>query len=202
MFGMTELPFAVFPGNNHHQGDQIRGFGFLHDGSFDTIFRFLSVVGFATPFGGGFLPPPGDIDTRQAIEAFMLAFDSNLAPVVGQQVTRSAHNASSADARIDLLIARADVGECDLIAKSEFLGRELGFLYKGGGQFITNRASLPPIRDSLMRNVLVRLGAALTYTCAPPGSGHRLGVDRDGDGYFDGDETDKGSDPADPTSTP
>jgi hypothetical protein len=42
----------------------------------------------------------------------------------------------------------------------------------------------------------------VTYTCAPPGSGERIGIDRDEDGYLDGDELDAGSDPADPDSTP
>jgi hypothetical protein len=40
----------------------------------------------------------------------------------------------------------------------------------------------------------------VTYTCTPPGSGERLGIDRDGDGALDGDEEDAGTDPADPNS--
>ena len=32
-------PF-INPGDNGHKGDQVRGFGFLHDGSIDTVFRF------------------------------------------------------------------------------------------------------------------------------------------------------------------
>ena len=40
MFGMPAVPF-LDAGDNGHQGDQIRGFGFLHDGSIDTVFRFL-----------------------------------------------------------------------------------------------------------------------------------------------------------------
>ena len=36
MFGMAAPPFGILPGDNDHQGDQVRGFGFLHDGSFDT----------------------------------------------------------------------------------------------------------------------------------------------------------------------
>jgi hypothetical protein len=36
----------------------------------------------------------------------------------------------------------------------------------------------------------------------PPGTGHRIGVDRDRDGYLDRDELDNGSDPGDPASTP
>ena len=43
---------------------------------------------------------------------------------------------------------------------------------------------------------------ALTLTAVPLGSGWRVGVDRDGDGYADGDEIANGSDPEDPSSTP
>jgi hypothetical protein len=47
----------------------------------------------------------GGDDQRRDVEQFMLAFDSDLAPVVGQQVTLSSENAAAARPRIDLLIA-------------------------------------------------------------------------------------------------
>jgi YVTN family beta-propeller protein len=202
MFGQTELPFAVFPGNNGHQGDQIRGFGFIHDGSFDTVFRFMNVVGFSVIFGApdGFLPPPAPDPRRRQVEAFMLAFDSNLFPIVGQQVTLSHANKNQVGPRIDLLIERAEEGECDLIAKASFLGHELGYLYAGNDTFIPNRAWRPPLSDALMRYLATHTWTELTYTCVPPGSGERLAIDRDGDGLFDGDEDDCGTDPADPNS--
>jgi hypothetical protein len=42
----------------------------------------------------------------------------------------------------------------------------------------------------------------VTYTCVPPGSGKRVGVDRDEDGAWDGDERQSHTDPADPDSKP
>jgi hypothetical protein len=42
----------------------------------------------------------------------------------------------------------------------------------------------------------------VTFTCVPPGSGERIGVDRDGDGVWDGDERDAHTDPGDPDSRP
>ena len=43
---------------------------------------------------------------------------------------------------------------------------------------------------------------ALTFTAVPVGTGWRVGVDRDGDGYANGDEIAAGSDPADRNSVP
>ena len=46
-------------------------------------------------------------DKRRDMEQFVLAFDSDLAPIVGQQITLTSTNGSVVQARIDLLIARA-----------------------------------------------------------------------------------------------
>jgi hypothetical protein len=52
-------PFGILPGDNDHEGDQVRGFGFLHDGSFDTVFRFRRGMGFS-PFVGITIPEGTD----------------------------------------------------------------------------------------------------------------------------------------------
>ena len=105
--------------------------------------------------------------------------------------------------RIDLLKARADVFECDLVAKGRIGFVPVGFVYAGGGgQFLADRQSLPPFDDATLSALVAASNGALTYTCAPPGSGERIGVDRDLDGFLDGDEVAAGSDPADPESTP
>ena len=78
--------------------------------------------------------PPSFIGTgfqndtqRRQVEAFVMAMDSNLAPIVGQQITLDNTNASVAGPRISLLIARANAAypvlgypgarECDLIVR-------------------------------------------------------------------------------------
>jgi DNA-binding beta-propeller fold protein YncE len=205
MFGMAETTF-VNPGDNDAKGDQVRGFGFLHDGSADTAFRFIDMSGFNQLPGvnpGGFPPGPGGNLLRRQVEDFVFAFDTNLFPIVGQQITLTGSNGAVAGPRLDLLAARASAGECDLVVKGQVFGQEIGFLYLGAGTFAGNREALPPIPDALLRLVPVLTGGReLTYTCVPPGSGARVGIDRDGDGYLDGDERDAGSDPADPESTP
>jgi hypothetical protein len=187
-------------------GDQVRGFGFLHDGEIDTVFRFHHAIPFTALFtgaGNGGLPtgPDGERGRRQ-FEAFVLAFPTNLAPIVGQQITVTASSSAAALARARLLRERADAGECDLVAKTELAAVELGFVYVGSGLFRADRRELPPISAAVLQLIAVRGEHPITYTCVPPGSGERIGVDRDGDGIWDGDERDARSDPADPASTP
>jgi DNA-binding beta-propeller fold protein YncE len=203
-FGQPDTPF-IHPGNNDFLGDQIRGFGYLHDGSIDTVFRFLSFFPFSPVFPGNPDGMPFTLEgntMRRQLEAFLLASDSNLAPIVGQQVTLRKTNAAVAGPRINLLKSRADVGECDLVAKSHLGEHELGFTYSGENQFMSNRQAWPVINDVALRALAGVLGLEVTYTCTPPGSGVRIGIDRDSDGFPDGDEEDAGSDPADPASTP
>jgi hypothetical protein len=207
MFGMPRVDFLA-GGDNGHQGPQIRGFGMLHDGSVDTVFRFLG----ATPF------TLTDTDRRH-LEQFMFEFPSDYAPIVGQQATLTAASGGTVGPRIDLLIERAhacfellDVpgaSECDLVVKGNVAGQARGWLGEleggcGPAQpllFRSDRRSDPVLTDLQLRT-LATGDATLTYTCAPPGSGRRMALDHDEDGHFDRDELDAGTDPADPLSTP
>lgn len=203
-----EFFFHVFFGNpNEHLGDQIRGFGYTHDGSADTVFRFHTTIGFlprppgtVTPLdpGNGFNLDitPEKMIVRRQLEQFLLAFDSNFFPVMGQQVTLTDDNATAANPRIDLLINRANLGECDLVARK----KNKGFLYQGDGTFLRSRSDKDPISDAKLRKKAD--SNAVTYTCVPPGNGMRIALDRDEDGFLDGDEIKAGSDPADPNSVP
>jgi DNA-binding beta-propeller fold protein YncE len=184
-------------GPDAFMGDQVRGFGFQHDGAVPDLFRHTS--GFdaspQNPFG---IPNTAEgVTAKRNLEQFLLAFDSNLAPVVGQQVTLSAANHAVANPRIDLLRARADAGECELVAKGRISQTNAGFLYVGNGQFRVDRQSVAPVSDAELRAALEN-DDVLTYTCTPPGSGMRMGLDRDLDGLLDGDEEAQGSDPANP----
>jgi DNA-binding beta-propeller fold protein YncE len=184
-------------------GDQVRGFGFNSDGSVDTLFRFNSGFDFHPIFNSVGMPDtPESVQVKKDMEQYLLAFDTNLAPIVGQQVTLTAVNPTVVGPRINLLRARADVGECELVAKGRVLGHEVGFLYGGSGQFSRDRQGQPPVSDSALRAYIIANGGVLTYTCTPPGSGQRIGLDRDLDGFLDGDERAAGSNPADPLSTP
>lgn len=201
MFGMPSHQF--FPVSGAFTGDQVRGFGFNHDGSVPTLKDFITAsadgLGFnqspATP--GGFLPgPAGDLQ-RSQVEQFQLVFDTNLAPIVGQQATLAWWNGVVAAGRINLLIDRARAGECDLVAKSGGRQGEKGYFYDvASNRFVGNRRCDAPLPDLLLRLRALQEDGELTYTCTPPGSGRRVGIDRDEDGVLDGDEEDAGSDPA------
>ncbi len=195
MFGMPDNP--VNPGSDAFLGDQVRGFGFNHDGSIPTIFRFNGFTSNGAGFNqspttpGGFLPgPAGDLQ-KQQVEQYLLAFDSNLAPIVGQQTTLTTDNATVVGERIDLLIDRARAGECDLVVKGGGDHGEKGYLYDvASGLFRGNRRRDAPVSDASLRQSAAQRGGELTYTCAPPGSGVRIGLDRNEDGILDGDEDD------------
>ena len=166
------------------------------------MFRFNSAFDVSPLNPVGIPISPEGVQAKRDLEQFMLAFDSNLAPIVGQQVTLTTANPQAVAARIDLLMARADAGECDLVAKGRIAENEIGFLYLGGGRFQGDRQGRPALLDRDLRGLALASGAELTYTCVPPGSGTRIGIDRDLDGALDGDERAAGSDPADPSSTP
>ena len=114
----------------------------------------------------------------------MLAFDSNLAPIVGQQVTLTATNQAVAVPRLALMMERAGRGECDLVAKRA--GR--GYLYQAPGLFRSDRLKDALLPDAQLRALASADKGEITYTCVPPGSGRRIGIDRDEDGVLDGDE--------------
>src|SRR5262249_11504975 len=137
MFGFPAIPQISGGGSNLNQGDQVRGFGFLHDGSIDTLFRFHASNVFQL----------NDTDQRN-LEQFVLAFDSNLAPIVGQQVTLTSTNSGVAGPRINLLIARAQANECELTVKGTVGGIARGALRLASGQFRTDRASEALLTDA------------------------------------------------------
>jgi hypothetical protein len=190
MFGIVSSPLVNEYDSGVHTGDQIRGFGFIHDGSMDTMFRFHGQLGFIQdPFLNpmGFTrDAAGDLERRR-VEAFMLAADSNLAPIVGQQVTLTRKNFAAAWPRIDLLIARAALGECELVASGRISQVAKSWLFDGQA-FVPDKANENPRSDAGLRALAVASGQEITYTCVPVGSGLRVGLDRDLDGVLNRNE--------------
>ncbi len=165
-------------------GDQVRGFGFLHDGAVGSVSSFLTAPVFQ-------LSESAEAD----LEAFSLAFPTDVAPIVGQQVTLTSAGGAEVNARIDLLKARAssfynsltlggNVPECDLIVKAQSAGTVRGAVFEPTlGLFRDDQDHL--LRDNIGIRALATGSATVTYTCVPPGSGRRMGIDRDADMALD-----------------
>jgi YVTN family beta-propeller protein len=171
------------------------GFGFTHDGAMDNLVNFLKLPVFT--FAGG------DAQRRD-VEAFVLAFDTGTAPTVGRRITLASANRDLAatGAVLDTLYARAAAGDCDLVVLGRAGGLRRGWLYNpASADFGSDRAAEPRRSKAALR-ALAADGAELTWCGVAPGSGTRVALDRDRDGYFDRDELDAGSNPGDPASTP
>jgi DNA-binding beta-propeller fold protein YncE len=183
-FGAPSQPFSIVAGTGN-LGDQVRGFGFVHDGTADTLSHFFTVRVFQNTGNSGF--PAGDagMTLRTDVANYMLAVDSDLAPIVGQQITLNASNAAAVKARIDLMIARAkapfvskelggNVTECDLVAQLVEGGVRRGYVYNvSSGSFVSADGSATKT-DAALRALAATAGQEVTFTAVPPGSGKRI----------------------------
>ena len=75
-----------------------------------------------------------------------------------------------------------------------------GYVLGFDGRFQPDRLNESARTPDQIR-ALSTAGAVLTWSGVPPATGQRAGIDRDRDGFYDRDEIDAGSNPADP-STP
>ena len=160
-------------------GEQLTGYGFIHDGSTDTLFSFLH----ASPFVFQ------NDSQRRDIEQFLLAFDSGIAPAVGLQVTVDAANKAAPEVttRINLLQAQATAGNCDLVVRGLFNGTPRGFLYTGNGQYQTDKQGETSLSQAALLQAAGTRGE-LTFSGVPVGAGRRNAIDRDGNGTLNRDE--------------
>ena len=76
--------------------------------------------------------------------------------------------------------------ECDLVAKT-VEGDATSYLRQADGSFLPDDGT-PAIAEATLRSSADPDGAAqdIVYTCVPPGSGQRMGIDRDEDGIANG----------------
>jgi len=116
---------------------------------------------------------------RRDVEQYLLAFDSDLAPIVGQQVTLRSDNAAVAGPRIDLLIARAaspfaskilgpTARECDLVARVVVGGKSVAYRMEPDKTFVSAHGATT-VSDAAVRALAATAGQEVTYTCMPPG---------------------------------
>ncbi len=68
--------------------------------------------------------------------------------------------------------------ECDLVVKGRIAGAPRGWWMSSPSVFTPDVGGAPTISDANLRLLAGTAGQELTYTCVPPGSGERLGIDR------------------------
>ncbi len=184
------------------------GFGFLHDGSVDSLARFVSeplftvtsdqdvadLVAFMLAFAGGDLPT--GIAGNPIEPLGPTGRDSHAA--VGKQVTLAAPGTTPL---LTTLETQALAGRIELIVKARLSGEARGWvLDRTSGLMLSDRDGQSITRAAL--RALAAAGSEQVWTAVPLGLGVRLGRDRDEDGFGDRTERDAGHDPADQLDTP
>jgi hypothetical protein len=198
-------------GFNTTQLSNRSGFGFLHDGSVDSLERFISepvfnvtsdqdvanLTAFVMAFAGSELPAGS---ATSVLEPPGTPSQDSHAAVGRQSTLATPAGAPGQLALIAQLISFADAGKVGVIAKGRQAGLVRGWRYDGGGAWQSDRAAESTTTAALQGAAAA--GSELTFTVVPNGSQTRLGIDRDLDGALDRDELDAGSDPADPSMLP
>jgi DNA-binding beta-propeller fold protein YncE len=106
---------------------------------------------------------PEGLRARAELESFMLAFDSNLAPMVGQQLTFTRRNVPLRELRP--LLAAAEKGECDAALRQ----RNDSFLVIEPEAGRPERTQLEDLVGGVVSlGDLLGNGAPITITCYPP----------------------------------
>jgi YVTN family beta-propeller protein len=166
--------------NNTPGADSIGGFGFMHDGEQTSLLSFLS-----RPFFSSVSPA-----NKTNIAALLLCFDNVTAQAVGYSRTFSPDNvnAPGSSSDWDLLEGQVSAGRIDLIVKGTLDGVRHGLLYRpSSNDYVLDSTNFPPLtRSQLAAKILA--GDTMTFMGVPPGTGFRMGIDRNANGILDADE--------------
>ena len=196
-------------GFNTTQLRNTSGFGTLHDGSVDSIERFVAepvfsmandqmiadITAFVLAFSGSDLPAP--INANQPLEPpGPLSKDTPAA--VGAQTTA----ATTIDvARITAMLALADANKVGVIAKGLVGGKQRGYRYDGANLWTPDRQAEGQLSTATLQG-MASVTSPITFTVVVRGQQTRLGIDRDEDGWRDRDEASVCADTGDPLNHP
>jgi YVTN family beta-propeller protein len=157
----------------------IGGFGITHDGTDPTLQVFLS-----RPV---FVNIRSNTTIKNNLAAFVQCFDTGTAPAVGYSRTITLANLNTSANDWSLLESQAHLTNIDLVVKGTLNGVRHGWVFQplsGSYQPDTTRM-LSMTRSQLSTNLQAM--DAITIMGVPPGSGVRMGIDRDMDGVLDAD---------------
>lgn len=216
MFGLPDREGFLPSHTKEHQGDQIRGFGFLHDGATDQLVNFLrggvfdngetdcpeganDRHGCLFNFGQVGIP---DEETRHGLVDYLMEFDNDLAPIVGQQITLTSNSSNAVEQRISLFEQRAktpftskllggNVQECELIATGVINDKKRGYFFDVDKNLFRSDISTEPfIKLANLIALAQQANNSLTFTCTVPGKGWQASIDFDLDGYLNAEDND------------
>lgn len=184
------------------------GFGFTPDGSVDSLEHFVSedvfdvesdqevanLTAFLLCFSGSDLPD-GSYDLLDFEPPGRPGNDAHAA--VGQQFTLA--SAAASTAKLDTLL-NIDLASqrIETVAHVVQGGGVRGYLRTGANAWQPDAEG--PTVDLAALKALAGAGHEITFTVVPAGTGMRLALDRDRDGYYNYDEVLNCTDPADPNS--
>jgi len=171
------------------------GFGFVHDGSVDSIERFITepvftlasdqevadMTAFMLCVTGSDLPEPPLTNPQRPPGPP----SQDVPASVGAQLTLAGAPTAGELTTINSMLALADAGKVGLIAKGRVGGEPRGYAYLGAGNWQSDRAA-----ELVTTAVLLSLaapGGEVTFTVVPKGSETRIGIDHNLDGCLDGD---------------
>jgi DNA-binding beta-propeller fold protein YncE len=175
----------------------VGGFGFVHDGVDPDLITFLSRPVFDV-FARATNGP-----IRTNVNAFLMCLDTGIAPAVGYARTLTAANVGAASVSNDWSLLERQAGvvtnlflntnaviatNLELVVKGTIDGQRRGLLYRpASNDYRSDKTGVGPFtRAQLQAKVLA--GDSLTIMGVAPGTGVRIGIDRDLDGVLDGDE--------------
>jgi YVTN family beta-propeller protein len=168
--------------NNAPGSQSIGGFGIVHDGQDPSLFAFLS-----RPVFGVFANDPV---VKSNVSAFVQCFDSGLAPGVGYMRTVTTLTVGTASLSNDWSLLEAQAAlltNINLVAKGTIDGRYRGFLFQPASNTYRPDTTNLTFMSRAQLRAKVLAGDTISLLGVPPGSGQRLGIDRDLDGVLDGD---------------
>jgi hypothetical protein len=174
------------------------GAGLLHGGAVPSLLAMLQLRDPDHPGQALF-----DLSPSQAndLVAFLEAFDTGLAPATTLQVTARPENAmGEALEMLELLMAQAQAGHCDLIARRvpegtppALFSRSLLYLPAKGLFQPASRTAAGIAPGELLREAAA--GSPVTFLGLPLQTGLQMALDRDLDELWDQDERAAGTDP-------
>lgn len=162
----------------------ITGFGLLKDGTgFDLpIAHFYDLAAIST------------VQQYTDVKAFVLCFDTGVAPTVGYSLAVNTGNSTATAVTTDLTTLETQArlsgasAACDLVARGRVGGASRSFFYNKTTQLYKSDKASEAERTRAQLLALLGSGDTLTFSGVQPGQGLRQGGDRDADGIPDQNE--------------